>query len=79
MGDHNSVKKQIPTSKKIEKAFEHLINYCDYNSANQPKCCANCEFVGIGPALCHLLSKVRHDNKGLLITKLSEIIAKDIK
>ena len=65
---------------KIEKAFNHLLNYCDYNSANRPKCCSKCLFVGLGPVVCHFIYDLQStDNKDKLITKLAEFIAEDIK
>ena len=74
------MKKRIHISKKIEKAFEHLFNYCDYNSTNKPKCCAGCIFVGNGPELCHFISDLQNtDNKDEIIERLSIFIAEDIK
>ena len=74
------MKKQTHISKKIEKAFEHLLNYCDYNSAKKPTCCSKCGFVGIGPEICHFIYDLQNtDNKDEIIKKLSKYITEDIK
>lgn len=73
------MKKQTVISKKIEKSIQHLINRCNYWSSKRPKCCANCEFVGLGPELCYFLDGLRSSNKEVLIKKIADFIGEDIK